>query len=349
MKTWDKLAVGAKIFAAVASGRPRPLFVQYSLSDRCNGRCVYCNCPNRGDTGLSTEKRLALIAAFARLGCLRMKLYGGEPLLNEDIEILIRAVRSHGMRCAMVTNGLLIEQKMAAVRQLDELIISLDGDEAAHDRQRGQGSWRRVMGGIDACVAEGLDLFLNVVVTRHNVNQIDWLCETARRLGVSVNFQIPQFAEELFGKQAREWMPSPEEARVALKKIIAAKGTGAPVLFTARSYRRTLEWDDFGTERIVDPAYTSRCMAGRYSIMVEPNGDVYPCFQHVGTFHAKNAVHDGADVAWRHAQIHSCHDCYNTWLNENRAIFGMRPEVLMNFWRNYMAKRSARRLKGGRS
>jgi len=349
MRTRDKLAVGARIFAAVATGRPRPLFVQYSLSDRCNGHCVYCNCPNRGDTGLSTGQRLEIIAAFARLGCVRMKLYGGEPLLNDDIEVLAHSVHSHGMRTAMVTNGLLIEEKMAAVRLIDELIISLDGDEAAHDRQRGVGSWRRVMRGIETCAAEGIDFFLNVVMTRHSIGQIDWLCATARRLGVSVNFQIPQFAEELFGKQAREWMPSPEEARAALRKVIEAKESGAPVLFTARSYRRTLEWTDFGKERIEDPSRPSRCMAGRYSIMIEPNGDVYPCFQHIGTFQPKNAVRDGAEAAWKHAHQHFCHDCYNTWLNENRAIFGLRPEVLTNFWRNYMAKRSRRQQGNGSS
>jgi len=31
----------------------------------------------------------------------------------------------------------------------------------------------------------------SAVVTRHTTDQIDWLIETARRYGVSVNFQIP--------------------------------------------------------------------------------------------------------------------------------------------------------------
>jgi hypothetical protein len=45
------------------------------------------------------------------------------------------------------------------------------------------------------------------------------------------------------------------------------------------------------------------------------------------------------EAAWRHAQRHSCFDCYNTWLNENRAIFDLRPAVLANFWRGYLARR----------
>ncbi len=72
---------------------------------------------------------------------------------------------------------------------------------------------------------------------------------------------------------------------------------------------------------------------------MEPNGDVYPCVLHVGSFQAKNALRDGVQVAWRHAQSHSCFDCYNTWLNENKAIFALRPDVLANFWRNYLRPR----------
>lgn len=44
----------------------------------------------------------------------------------------------------------------------------------------------------------------------------------------------------------------------------------------------------------------------------------------------------------RHAQRHSCFDCYNTWLNENRAVFDLRPDVLSNFWRSYLRPQSGR-------
>ncbi len=47
-------------------------------------------------------------------------------------------------------------------------------------------------------------------------------------------------------------------------------------------------------------------------------------------------LRDGVEAAWRHAQRHSCFDCYNTWLNENRAIFDLHPAVLGNFWHNYL-------------
>ncbi len=342
MRTSQKLAIGAKILTARLGGEARPFFVQYSLLNGCNASCVYCNSPYREDPQLSTAEHRRILSEFARLGTVRIKFLGGEPLLRNDIGELIAEVRRLGMRSAMVTNGFLIPEKMEMVRQLDELVISLDGNEEAHDRQRGRGTWRRVMRAVEACAAEELDFFLTAVVTRESAGDVDWLLETARRFGVMVNFQIPQFNEEMYGKDARAWMPSPEAIRAILVKIIAAKEAGAPVLFTARSYRHTHGWVDFSQERVERPGELSPCTAGRYFLQMEPNGDIYPCVLHVGTFQPKNAARDGVETAWRHAQRHSCFDCYNTWLNENRAIFDLRPEVLSNFWRNYLRPQSRR-------
>lgn len=336
MKTSQKAVIGAKILSSRLLGRPRPFFLQFSLLNDCVSRCVYCNAPNRSGTRLPTAELRRVLGEFARLGTVRVKLYGGEPLLHQDIVEIIREVKRLGMRCAMVTNGLLFEEKMEAVRLLDEIIISLDGSEVAHDRQRGQGTWKRVLRAVEACAAEGLDFFLTATVTRQNLGEVEWLLDTARRFGVMVNFQLTQFCEELFGPSARDYMPSPEEARAVLRRIIAAKEAGAPVLFTARSYRHTLDWPDYAYERREEVGRPSPCMAGRYFVQMEPDGDIYPCFLQIGSFEPLNVTRDGVEVAWRHAQRHQCHDCYNTWLNENKAIFSLRPAVVANFWRHYM-------------
>lgn len=220
MKAGAKLKIGAQILAARLADRSRPFFVQYSLLNACNAHCAYCNCPSRADPQLTTAQHLTVLREFARLGAVRIKFLGGEPLLRADLETLIGEVRRLGMRSAMVTNGFLIPDRLAVVRQLDELVISLDGREDAHDRQRGRGTWARVMRAVELCARERLDFFLSVVITRQNSGEIDWLLQTARRLGVAVNFQIPQVNEELYGSGARTWMPDPHAVRGILAKII---------------------------------------------------------------------------------------------------------------------------------
>ncbi|HKB71466.1 MAG TPA: radical SAM protein, partial [Thermoanaerobaculia bacterium] len=339
VKAREKVAIGARILASRLSGRPRPFFVQYSLLNGCNARCAYCNSPNREDRPLALDDHLSILGEFARLGAARIKFLGGEPLLVPDLDRLADEVLRLGMRAAIVTNGFLVRARLDLVRRLSEVVISIDGDEDAHDRQRGAGSWKKVMDAVELCARERLDFFLSAVVTRRSAGQVPWLLETASRLGVMVNFQIPQFNPEMYGAAARSWMPDPEEIRRIVAEIVAAKERGAPVLFSARSYRTTLAWPDFSLERVERPGEPSPCSAGRYFLQMEPNGDVYPCVLHVGTFAPKNAVRDGVEAAWRHAGEHSCFSCYNTWLNENRAIFDLHPSVLGNFWKNYLTGR----------
>lgn len=336
MTKTEKLRVGRKILLAKISGRPRPFFVQYSLLNACNAGCVYCNCPKREDAHTSVDTHARTLAELARLGAVRIKFLGGEPLLHPQIGDLVRVTRQLGMRAAVVTNGFLVPQRPELMRQFDEVVISIDGREAAHDAQRGRGSWKKVMAALDTCAALKLDFFLSAVVTRQTVGEIEWLIDTARRYDVMVNFQIPQFNAEMYGPAAREWMPSPDGIRKAIGQIIAAKHAGAPVLFSTRSYGHTLEWEDFSKERIERPNEVSPCTAGKYFLQVEPNGDVYPCVLQIGSFQPKNAFRDGVEAAWRHASRHSCFDCYNTWLNENRGIFDLHPAILHNFWTNYL-------------
>ncbi|MBX3378781.1 MAG: radical SAM protein [Phycisphaeraceae bacterium] len=337
MKASTKVRIGLQILASRATGTPRPFFVQYSLLNGCNMRCSYCNSPNREDPQVDTAVHRKLLAEFAELGTARIKFLGGEPLLRDDIGELVEVTKQFGMRAAMVTNALLIPQKFDVIRRLDELIISIDGSEEAHDRQRGKGTWKRVMTSIQMCADAGIDFFLSAVVTRESTGEIDWLIDLARRYGVMVNFQLPQFNPEMYGLGARKALPDDNLARDVLKRIIAAKRAGAPVLFTEKSYRKTLDWTDYSQERVIDESRASPCTAGKYFLQMEPNGDIYPCVLHVGTFEPKNAVRDGVRAAWEHCHNHSCGSCYNTWLNENRAVFDLSPHVLGNFWSNYLS------------
>jgi MoaA/NifB/PqqE/SkfB family radical SAM enzyme len=346
MTNGQKLRIGSRILLAKVTNQPRPFFVQYSRLNGCNASCVYCNCPQRPDPRADLASHVRVLTELAQLGAARIKFLGGEPLLHPDIAPLVATVKKLGMRAAMVTNGFLVPRHIETVRTLDEVVISIDGNEAAHDAQRGAGTWKKVMAAIDACARVGVDFFLSAVVTRQTTDQIDWLIDTARRYGVSVNFQIPQFNPEMYGPHARAWMPEPDAIRSVVSRIIAAKESGAPVLFTAHSYRRTLEWADFALERIERPGERSPCTAGRYFLQVEPNGDIYPCVLQIGAFKPKNVFTDGVEAAWRHASCHSCFDCYNTWLNENRGVFDLHPAVLWNFWSGYLKNASVRLTSG---
>ena len=92
MKNRDKLVIGSKILASKITNKPRPFFVQYSLLNACNAKCVYCNCPERDDPRASNDagrrqKRRSSgrsIAAADRHGGAQLSPAGLEPADSRD-------------------------------------------------------------------------------------------------------------------------------------------------------------------------------------------------------------------------------------------------------------------------
>ena len=135
---------------------------------------------------LSLEQRLALITASVALGASSLRLTGGEPLLNTELEALIKAVqplRQQGLReIALTSNGtLLTAQRARALRAagLDRLSLSLDGSDGASvarmaglaDQAAGERALQQVLAAIEHARAAGFDpgsgsLKLNAVIER---------------------------------------------------------------------------------------------------------------------------------------------------------------------------------------
>ena len=80
-----------------------PVHVVWEITLACNLKCQHCGSragrprPNE----LSTEECLEVVAQLACLGTREISLIGGEAYLRRDWTEIVRAIRSHGMYCAM--------------------------------------------------------------------------------------------------------------------------------------------------------------------------------------------------------------------------------------------------------
>ncbi|MDR1016760.1 MAG: radical SAM protein [Coriobacteriales bacterium] len=159
--------------AARLLGRLRPLQTVIFISDRCNLRCRHCNVVQSDwRTKSYAQIEAELLRSYAK-GSRIVDFEGGEPLLWRDpgtgpdgadrnINDLIELARRIGyFSTTVTTNGTLpIEVKS------DLVWISLDGLQEAHDDQRGQGVFARVMAHLEASSHPNLNL--NMVVTKRN-------------------------------------------------------------------------------------------------------------------------------------------------------------------------------------
>ena len=119
----------------------RVLSLNVETTNYCNLRCTICPV-NRG---MVRQKRWLDPALFRslidRTPTLRFVLpfQWGEPLLHSEIDAMVRYAADRGIRSMLTTNGTLLDDAMAErllASGLDRLTVSVDGDDATHERIR---------------------------------------------------------------------------------------------------------------------------------------------------------------------------------------------------------------------
>ena len=109
--------------------------LRISLTDRCNFRCFYCM-PAEGLPWLpkreilTYEEILRLARVFVDLGVRTVRLTGGEPLMRQDIDVLIGGLArlDPAMDLSMTTNGFFLADKAERLARagLKRINVSLD-------------------------------------------------------------------------------------------------------------------------------------------------------------------------------------------------------------------------------
>src|SRR5688572_24416511 len=147
-----RAAVGTAWKAASSRllGRAALVSANVYLTQRCNLQCVYCSSPSRRTPELTTAQWKSIFDQLAALGCGRLTILGGEPLLRNDLGELIAHAHTLDLRTVVTSNGLLVPRRIEALRGVDTLVLSLDAPGPAGDAVRGEGVFAAVEAAIDA-------------------------------------------------------------------------------------------------------------------------------------------------------------------------------------------------------
>ncbi|MGA2145486.1 MAG: anaerobic sulfatase maturase [Bryobacteraceae bacterium] len=259
----------------------------------CNLDCSYCfyldreadpyqALPGRRMT-LETLERMVDTFLFYSYPASIFAFQGGEPTLAGPafFESLVEFQKRYGrngqsVSNAMQTNGILLDDAWCRIfKETQWLIgISLDGPEPAHDLYRvnkaGAGTWRKVIQGVDCLKKNGVEFNVLCVLSQANVGQPKELYRFFRALDIEHIQFIP---------------------------LSEFDGLGQPLPFTItpEQYGRflcetfDLWWPDRRRVRIRYFDNIAEALAGQKPgtctmhetcdsyVVVEYNGDVYPC------------------------------------------------------------------------
>ena len=142
--------------------------LRISVTQKCNLKCLYCHREGEDHNSNSYEITAEEIAKIAKIchehGVRKVKFSGGEPLLRDDLDKILKSLPSFD-DVSMTTNGLLLKKRIHDLQGLNRVNISLDTLDPKTYKNITGGKLDKVLEGIEAALEAGLTpIKLNVVV-----------------------------------------------------------------------------------------------------------------------------------------------------------------------------------------
>ncbi len=250
---------------------------------------------------ISARELESHIQDFKRLSVKWVVLSGGEPLMHSDLFRLCALLRQRSIRITLLSTGLLLERNAAAiVNSIDDVIVSLDGPPAVHDRiRRVDGAFALLRRGVQSIhrLAPGFPISARSTVQRQNYACLRQTAAAAKQLGLqSISFLAADVSSTAFNRPLG-WSVD-HQAQVALtendidpleqeiKKLIDEFGHTGFLRESPEKLARIVS--HYRAHLNLCEPVSPRCNAPWISAVVGADGDVRPCFFHKSVGSVRN-------------------------------------------------------------
>jgi len=194
------------------SPRPSLRYLELQITERCNLRCKHCFIGdnvlskkvyprNKPDKKRGAEKRAhvsaehqyhelsvsqisTVLREFEQMQGLRVLITGGEPLLHRKFMEMNDMLPGFSLRKVLFTNGILLNRTMARKLRVEEVQVSIDGLEDAHDALRGKGTFQAAIKAVETALDAGLEVSVATMVHAKNVKDFGKLDRLFRKIGI---------------------------------------------------------------------------------------------------------------------------------------------------------------------
>lgn len=264
----------------------------------CNCRCVMCDIwTDRSHLKMPLETVSALAQELHDAGVDGVLLTGGEAMMHPDIWQICEILASHSLQIGLLSSGIMLKRYAAQITQYCcELVVSLDGPPQLHDAiRRVKNAHLRVIEGIQAIrqLRPDFPIQARCAVHRHNFRHLREIIRFAQEIGFSrISFLAADVTSEAFNRSepwlverqatialTLEELPELEREIAALEQECDGEFASQFICESASLLRqKLLAYYRAHNEVDVFPPVT--CNAPWTSAVVEPNGDVRPCFFH---------------------------------------------------------------------
>ncbi len=197
----SRLATGA--FHALVLRKPRLRFMDIAVDYACNMKCTHCSAASLGrkrDKQLTLEEYERFADLLCAEGCLIFHFTGGEPLLRQDLEDVIRAFKPERCGISIQSNGLLATRdRLKSCRDAgaDIFCVSIDsGIPEEHDKFRNSpGAFNLAIKALDSARDLGYQTMISTCLSHENIDSEGFLKAVRiaedRGIWCSINLAAP--------------------------------------------------------------------------------------------------------------------------------------------------------------
>jgi radical SAM protein with 4Fe4S-binding SPASM domain len=295
---------------------PAPFAAALELTLCCPCRCQTCG--SQAGTPRTREldlgEWLGVISALADLGCRRITLMGGEPLLYPRWTELAKAARERDMIVDLISSGQGLDEKTASSMPesgLHAVTISVDGLAGTHDAQRRvPNCFEQALRAIRLVDQGGLKVGVTSQVNQGNLSELEDLApilEDAGVLGWLLQLTLPIGRAETNRQLVLPPSRMPELLRV-LRRLARRRGL-RPHLTDNLGYCTS---DDLELRTIQGgfPRPWLGCRAGLDALGITSDGRVKGCLALPDTCTEGNVRKESLALIWKDPHRFRYNRCY---------------------------------------
>ena len=295
----ERISRYTSLYTDTITNMPVAIIMPHSA---CNCRCIMCDIwkGNRNLKQLSTADIEVLLISLDKLKTKQVLLSGGEALMHPLFFEYTTLLRSHGMFVSLLSTGMTVEKHAGRlVESVNEIILSLDGDEELHDGIRNvPGAFEKIRQGVKSLKQHDPAFSVSARTVIHRLNFRSWknIITSAAHLGFDrISFLPADTSSTAFNREVA-WDADRvadlclhedelDELFTIIEDIIAAHGKSG---FIAESPAKLRQIGQYYAAQHALALYPARmCNAPWVSVVVEADGTVKPCFFHssIGNIH----------------------------------------------------------------
>lgn len=171
--------------------KSKPEEIVIEVTDNCNLDCSFCFnniCINskKNKNELSTERIKKVIDNIACSAIRRIRFSGGEPLIREDIFVLMEHAKSKGLRIWLNTNATLLDKEKVRIlsRFVENVLVSLNAfDSISEYKVTNKYLFNKKLRGIKLLKDSNIKVIrCGTVATGYNIQNLEKIYDLIKRL-----------------------------------------------------------------------------------------------------------------------------------------------------------------------